>query len=158
MREKHIQLNISQFGVKTLAVLNNVASHTKIILVIINLKVVKLAKDFFKNLYSKIQEHSPYRFAEFLDTPQEDETIDKARLEILNLLKYCFFPIISLIFLMVYAGALDTVKDTTKWSEKQGSGWVMVAFIFIFIVWVFVIVHTNKKRIPHSNPHPKDMN
>lgn len=113
--------------------------------------MVKLIKNTLKKLYVKIQEHSPYRFAEFLDTPQENMEIDKARKEIREMLQYCFFPIIAMIFLIIYVGGMDL-------SKKEGSGFIMFAFIIIFIVWAFVIVHTNKKNIPHLNQHPKETN
>lgn len=119
-----------------------------------------MVKKQLKQLYYKLQEHSPYRFAEFLDTPQEDIKIDEARKQIREMLQYCFFPIIALIFLTIYAGGMDAmIKDgATKWTEKEGSGWVLVGFIYVFIVWAWLICHISKRRILHSNPHPTEKN
>jgi hypothetical protein len=90
-------------------------------------------------------------FGEFLDTPQQNKEIDKARLEIRNMLFHCFFPIISMIFLIIYCDALDL-------TEKQGSGWIMFAFVMIFILWAFVVLHTDKNRKYHLNHYPTEKN
>lgn len=65
--------------------------------------------------------------------------IEKAKKEIKMFIVVTPFPIITLAFLSSYFTLLEK-------NMELGTGFVMFAFVMVYLVWVFVILHIDKKK------------
>jgi hypothetical protein len=90
-------------------------------------------------IIEKLKEHSPFAFADFLDSELEDKELDNARKQIREMLQYCFFPIIAFIFLIIYCEGL-------KITEQEGTGFILFGFVAVFLIWAFIVNYYVKKR------------
>lgn len=86
-------------------------------------------------------------FWEFLNTPINNKKISKAQLQIKELINVMSFIMTTFIIMVI------TVTGQ-KIENLNGTGFIMVGFVYIFIIWAIVVLHTKKAHKHHSLLNP----
>ena len=105
--------------------------------VVIYLRVVKLVKKFIKKILESIDD-----FWLFLNTENDNTKIEESRKELRDLIPIYSFAIGIFIILVL----------SSEYYKKMGeelSGFAFVFAVYIFILWVFVVLHTKKTHKRH---------
>lgn len=80
---------------------------------------------------------------------EENPKIENAKKEIRMLITITPFPVFALLIMSAYFNILEK-------NLESGTGYTMFLFIMIYLVWVSVILHTNKKKKIHHTVYPKE--
>ena len=88
-------------------------------------------------------------FWEFLNTPINDKKITKAQKQIKELINVISFIMASFIIMVISVTG-------QKIENINGTGFIMVGYVYIFIVWAIVVLHTKNLNKHHSLPLPKE--
>ncbi len=96
----------------------------------------------------KLNKLNPLKYVDdywdWLNTPDDNPKIQKAKQEIIDVTYPLVFGIGALLISWWFV-KIEGIED------KQGSGFIMFFMVVIYLVWVFVILHTRKNRKRHSH-------
>jgi len=101
---------------------------------IINREVDKLVKNYFKKLYDSTEE-----YWKFLNIDHKDKKINNACSEIKEIMVISPLAFFIVTFIAIYGRIINL-------TFVDGSGLIFVFGTFIYIIWAFAILHTNKNH------------